>query len=72
VQMRCADALEHGQATGIIMLRGLDINFRMIRAGHAWHAAEERCGPAWLSVSRLAITDNAKNRIFVAARYHVE
>ena len=45
---------ENAQVTGTIMLRGADINFRMIRAGHAWHDPKQRCGPAWDTAQRRA------------------
>lgn len=43
-----------GQLFGTVTLRGADINFRMIRAGFAWHANEDRCGPAWDAAQRRA------------------
>ena len=45
---------EDGQLFGTVTLRGADINFRMIRAGFAWHANEDRCGPAWDAAQRRA------------------
>ncbi|MEP1472993.1 MAG: thermonuclease family protein [Halieaceae bacterium] len=45
---------QSGQVSGTIMLRGSDINFRMIRAGYAWHDADDRCGPAWDTAQRRA------------------
>lgn len=39
---------------GMIVLRGADINFRMIRAGYAWYPPAHRCGTAWDSAQRRA------------------
>ncbi len=39
---------------GMVVLRGADINFRMIRAGYAWYPPAHRCGTAWNSAQRRA------------------
>lgn len=54
VMVATVPADEGGQLFGTVTLRGADINFRMIRAGFAWHANEDRCGPAWDTAQRRA------------------
>jgi len=54
VAVESGSAEPDGQVLGTITLRGADINFRMIRAGFAWHDNRDRCGSAWDTAQRRA------------------
>lgn len=54
VAVESGSAEPDGQVLGTITLRGADINFRMIRAGFAWHDNGDRCGSAWDTAQRRA------------------
>ena len=46
---------QHGdEGVAKIVLRNADINFRMVKAGFAWHPPAHRCGSAWDSAQRRA------------------